>query len=70
MRVVRLIKVNIQDVNIMYVVDELIKYLPDEKTFGCAARYHAHLKHHKDMHWSLMKMYYLIFKTKISGLLI
>ena len=38
-------KFNVQDVIIMYPLNELIKYLSDEKAFGHAAKYHAHLKY-------------------------
>ena len=38
-------KVNVRDVKIMFLVDELIRCLPDDKAFGLASRYHAHLKH-------------------------
>ena len=46
-------KVNVQDIKITYPVEELIKCLPDDKTFGCAAKYHAHPKHLEDLHLSL-----------------
>ena len=46
-------KVNVQDVKMIYPVDELIKYIPDDEAFGCAAKYHAHLKYVQDLHWSL-----------------
>ena len=32
-------KVNVQHVKIMYLVDELIKYVPDDVTFVCVAKY-------------------------------
>ena len=38
-------KVNVQDVKVTYPFNELIKCLPDNKAFGCAATYHAHPKH-------------------------
>ena len=38
-------KVKVQDVKIMYLVDELIKCLPDEKGFGYTAKFHAYLRH-------------------------
>ena len=31
---------------------EFIKNLLNDKAFGCAAGYHAHMKHIKDLHWS------------------
>ena len=46
-------KTNVQDVKIRYPVDELIKYLPDDIALGHAVTYCAHLKHMKDLHWSL-----------------
>ena len=48
-------------------VNELIKPLPDGKTFGHAARYCAHLKHLEDLHKSLNKNCYLMFETRIEG---
>ena len=48
-------KVNVQDVKIMYPVNELIKKLPDDETFGHAGKYHAHPKHIGYLHWSLNK---------------
>ena len=45
-------KVNVQDVKIMYPVDDLIKCLPVEIAFRPAAKYHAHPKHLEDMSWS------------------
>ena len=38
-------KLNVQDVKIMYPGDKLIKYLPDDKVFGCAAKYWVYVKH-------------------------
>ena len=37
----------------MYPVNELIKFLPEDKAFGHAAKYHAYLKYLEDLHWSL-----------------
>ena len=37
----------------MYPVSEVIKYLPDDKSLGFAAKYHVHLKHFEDLHWSV-----------------
>ena len=34
----------------MYLFNALVKYLPDDKDFGCVAKYCAHLKH---LCWSL-----------------
>ena len=31
----------------------MIKYLPDDNAFGCAAKYCARLKHLEDLYWSL-----------------
>ena len=45
--------VNVQDVKITCPVNELTKYLPDVKVFRHAAKYCAHPKHPKDLHWSL-----------------
>ena len=36
-------------------VDELIMFLPHEKVFRHAAKYHAHLKHLEDLQRSLYK---------------
>ena len=46
-------KVYIQDVKISYLVNELIKCLPDDKAFGHAAKDCAHPKHLDDLHQSL-----------------
>ena len=42
--------VNVQDAKISYPVDELIKYLPDDNTFGHVVRYCTQIE---DLHWSL-----------------
>ena len=41
----RICKANVQAVKITYQVDELIKYLPDKKAFGHAAKYYAQIMH-------------------------
>ena len=46
---------NVQDARITYPLNELIKWLPDEKAFWCVARYCVHLKHLEDLHLSLNK---------------
>ena len=48
-------KVNVQDVKFTYIVNGLIKYLPDDKAFGYKTKYCAHPKHLEDLHWSLNK---------------
>ena len=45
--------VNVQDVKIMYLVNGLIKCLPDDKAFGHEAKYHTQPPHLNDPHWSL-----------------
>ena len=59
-------KLHVKDVKNRYPVNGLIKYLPDGKAFGHAAKYDAHPKHLEDLHWSLNEMHYLIFKTVIQ----
>ena len=46
-------KINVQDLKIMYPVDELIKCLPNDKASGCTVNYCAHTKHIGALHWSL-----------------
>ena len=46
-------EVNVQDVKVTYLVNELIKCLPDESAFEHATRYFACPKHMEDLHWSL-----------------
>ena len=38
MKVVKIYKVNVQDVKVIYPVEKLIKCLPDEKAFGHSVR--------------------------------
>ena len=45
--------VNAQDVKITYPVNELIKCLPEDKAFGCAAKKYGHTEHLEDLHCSL-----------------
>ena len=49
----RTCKVNVQDVKVTYLVNELIKCLPDDKAFGHATKYCAHPKHLEGLCWSL-----------------
>ena len=61
------LKINVPDVKIMYPVAELIKSLPDDNAFGCAAKYNAHQKHLEDLHWSLNSNVLLDIQDHITG---
>ena len=37
----------------MHTVEEMIKYLPDDKAFGCVAKYLANLMLMEEYDWSL-----------------
>ena len=58
-------KLNMQDVNISYLVNELIRHLPNETAFGCTTKYQAHPKLMKALHWSLSSKVLLDIKDSI-----
>ena len=61
-------EVNVQDVKIMYLVDELMKCLPDDEALGCAGKYCAHPKSLEVLFLSLNPNVFPDFETTIQGL--
>ena len=59
---------NIRDIKHQYPVDNILKHLPDDKTFGRAARYVAHPRLVEDLKWvleaNILPAYYNTKKTK------
>ena len=53
MIMIRYNKVSVQDVKMTYLGHRLIMCLPDDNTFGYAARYYTNMKHIEDLHWLL-----------------
>ena len=60
-------KVNVQDINVTYPVNVLIRHLPEETASGCATKYKTHPKIMEHLHWSLNLKVLPDFKYNVVG---
>ena len=69
-KVVRSIRLNVQDIKVTNPLDELIKCLPHETAFRSASKHMAHLKFMEDLHWYFNPKILPYLKGNIFGVIL